>query len=188
MTLQDPPGTIRSYLVARNNPWISERLYSELSYGDRFEIADNGFGVDSKTLLYLDNEGKRTAGTAGGDRLATSAQRQTASGRYFNCSYTYGPFVISYPEACSRKSCFGKLSCYDRSMHARALRHPQRPDILDTAVTCPAINDDSCPSATDCANDTLTNPTEARHIGHRTRRTRQRGDTSNRRNKGGEFY
>ena len=138
VTLENPPGGIRDYYPIESNDWVATQLGRNLRWGDEIEIANNGIKINDNTILYSDVNARSQTGTAG----RSSSNSSASSNEYYECSYLRDPGIISI-HTCQDKLCVGNLTCNHINGTIRSM------------VSCPAINETTCPTATICANDSL---------------------------------
>lgn len=132
--LENPPGEVRQYYGnTANNPWVLRQL------GDR------GILVRSNTQINL------TSARVGNDvtlyqdfNAQTPVNRESEVAQGIQCGYSQNPGIASASACGSQKLCFGTASCYE---NGQVLGHFFN-------LSCSALPDGECPSATKCANDT----------------------------------
>ncbi len=137
--LKKPPGSAGDY-INLNNEWLKDKLSLEPS--ETFAIAENGFILDSSTVLYEDHKAEKEIGTL---------ENAPSNSDYCSNSDNLKPMILTYSKGCGKNNlCAMKVKC---ELPKEIQKKYGYPAFVDQDAVCPVKEDGSCPSPTECALD-----------------------------------
>ncbi len=154
LDIQNPPGGIIDYYGVNSSQYLRNQY--DIGEGDRIELAEIPYVIDSATPLYSDPDETAIVGSAGTAEVspATPAAPSTSPSTtpttspaptnvspnsVVSCTYSEEPLIISFAGGCQSEICNASVQC--------TLGDGR---IISNEASCYVNSNGACPDATTC--------------------------------------